>query len=530
MTTPSSFTYYAAVGTQRFKPPFPVEATTDCTITINGVAQTYTLGPSLDGSRKDIILNTPVAAAGPVVFPPTTPIPDAARLGTPESPIAVTGGGGGGTSTVELSDSTGLGQNFFKTPRSEGVPTVTSLSRYFTDDFGGTSLNLNQWDDLNGGLPAVVSGVQPAGVSLPAGGSAPTFAQNAIGTGTSGITYAVAASALTFTMGTTNGSERWLLSRSMFSGSEDILVVLSRSQALAANSFFIGLVEVDPASGVPLLNPNLAQDFTNRGGVEFATSTGASEAILQGVSDSSPSVTSVTGATFSPAAMTTAFETLIQVRAEDIHAQSAAIDSSAAKTSYTLRLSSQVPNDTKVYKLVIRAKNVAAPASSTTFTISRIMVQDHQAMNVSISDAPGGQTGSQGLPVNFAGSLPAGSNAIGAVYVRPTTSGGATPGRILGSATGVLKALAGQVYGWSLLNTAASARFLHIYAKTTAPTVGTDTPVITIPLAANGQTSVVLDCGAAVATGLAWAITTDDAAIPATAGAAGDVVGTVFYA
>lgn len=44
----------------------------------------------------------------------------------------------------------------------------------------------------------------------------------------------------------------------------------------------------------------------------------------------------------------------------------------------------------------------------------------------------------------------------------------------------VIKASAGQIYGFSLYNTNVAARYVKLYNKTTAPTVGTDIPVRTI--------------------------------------------------
>ena len=293
---------------------------------------------------------------------------------------------------TQLKGGAGVSPRFFVDPAGEGITEVTSLRSYFSDDFGGAALDTTtRWDDYNGGLGAVQ---QTSG------------AQAAIGTGTTGITYSVASSALTVTMGTTNAAERWLLSKAMFCGSEDILIILSRSQALAANMIQIGLVEVDPLTGYPILNPNLAADFTNRVTAEFGQTASATIGSLRTVSDSSPAETSV--ALTAPASMTTAFETLLQVRAEDVHALTAVIDTSAAKVNAT-RISSQVPNDTRVYKLLMRFKNVSAPGSSTTVTISRVMVQNHQAVNVAIGEASGSNIGSQGLPVTLVNSIPTGS-------------------------------------------------------------------------------------------------------------------------
>lgn len=310
--------------------------------------------------------------------------------------------------TIQIKDASGVTRNrmtlddllYFTDPAGELVTETTTLRGYFSDDFGGAALDATKWDVFDGGLGAL----DGTGSNKVNGG-----AQAAIGSGTTGITHSVGASALAVAMGTVNGAEKWLLSKTMFCGTEDILLVMQVSQKLAANSIQLGLVEVDPSSGYPILNPNLANDFTNKVLLEIAQTTSTTNCGLRTVADSSPAETNVAGV-LTANMVTAAQETLMQVRAEDVHVQSGTIDSAAAKNGNTLRVSSQVPNDTKVYKLLLRLRNVAAPASSTTFTLYRVLVQDHQAQNVSITEAPGGTTGSQGMAVNIA----AGSNLIGA--------------------------------------------------------------------------------------------------------------------
>lgn len=71
-----------------------------------------------------------------------------------------------------------------------------------------------------------------------------------------------------------------------------------------------------------------------------------------------------------------------------------------------------------------------------------------------------------------------------------------------------VKASAGSVFGVNVSNTGASARFLKLYNKASAPTVGTDVPVLTIPIAASAVGSVTLgSLGLRFTTGIAFAIT-----------------------
>jgi hypothetical protein len=113
---------------------------------------------------------------------------------------------------------------------------------------------------------------------------------------------------------------------------------------------------------------------------------------------------------------------------------------------------------------------------------------------------------------------------------KPVTSGGLSIARLIGATSGVIKASAGQLYTATLTNSNAAIRYLQIYNKATAGTLSTDTPVMTIPLPPNA--SVMIDfsgMGGAFATGISWQFTTDDIAIPTTAGASTDIHGFVTY-
>lgn len=125
------------------------------------------------------------------------------------------------------------------------------------------------------------------------------------------------------------------------------------------------------------------------------------------------------------------------------------------------------------------------------------------------------------------------STAVGLIVAsvpKSVTSGGLTPARVVTGTTGVVKNSAGQLYTLSAYNSNAAVRFLHLYNKASAPTLSTDTPVMTFPLLASGITHVPLsDIGIAFALGIAWAYTTDNVAIPTTAGTTGELTFTAGY-
>lgn len=71
-----------------------------------------------------------------------------------------------------------------------------------------------------------------------------------------------------------------------------------------------------------------------------------------------------------------------------------------------------------------------------------------------------------------------------------------------------VKASAGTVYAVTASNVGAAAAFLKLYNKASAPTVGTDVPVLTIPIAASGVVNLTFGAtGQRFTTGIALAIT-----------------------
>lgn len=122
------------------------------------------------------------------------------------------------------------------------------------------------------------------------------------------------------------------------------------------------------------------------------------------------------------------------------------------------------------------------------------------------------------------------------VSISTATSGGLTIKRTISAASTnatSAKASAGQLYGWSITNTNAAVMYVKLYNKASAPTVGTDTPVITIAVPGStvgGGTNYNSDIGIAFATGIAYATTTGAADSDTAAVAANEVIINLFYA
>lgn len=69
-----------------------------------------------------------------------------------------------------------------------------------------------------------------------------------------------------------------------------------------------------------------------------------------------------------------------------------------------------------------------------------------------------------------------------------TNAGGLTQFSLVSAATTnatVVKATPGRVYGYSITNNNAATRYVKIYNKATAPTIGTDVPLRRIAIPAN---------------------------------------------
>lgn len=122
------------------------------------------------------------------------------------------------------------------------------------------------------------------------------------------------------------------------------------------------------------------------------------------------------------------------------------------------------------------------------------------------------------------------TDAYGRPYVAVAGDGRVTStSRIVSAAADTnatsAKATPGTLYSVKGYNAAAAARYLKFYDKASAPTVGTDTPVLTIYLPAT--TAFVLDwpAGRYFATGIAYGMVTGSADNSAAALTAGDVLG-----
>ena len=124
------------------------------------------------------------------------------------------------------------------------------------------------------------------------------------------------------------------------------------------------------------------------------------------------------------------------------------------------------------------------------------------------------------------------SNDIGVQY-RASSTGGASVAKILTAATTNAtcpKASAGRLLGWTLQNTTAAVKVVHIHDLAVAPTVGTSVPKFSIVLPANGSKETMMEGGMAHATGIAYSITGAIGDLDTTITGVGDVIGALYFA
>jgi hypothetical protein len=138
--------------------------------------------------------------------------------------------------------------------------------------------------------------------------------------------------------------------------------------------------------------------------------------------------------------------------------------------------------------------------------------------------------GISSLPALIASSALAGdfSNAV-----RTIATNAASRFRLVSAASTnatSVKAAAGRVYGWQFSNTTAAYKFVKLYNVATAPTVGTTAITDTIAIPPNDSITWSTPIGVHYATGIALAVTGAAGDADATAVAANDVIGQLFYA
>jgi len=128
--------------------------------------------------------------------------------------------------------------------------------------------------------------------------------------------------------------------------------------------------------------------------------------------------------------------------------------------------------------------------------------------------------------------LAAGTNIIGYFGLAPRTSGGLSTYKLISAGTTnaqSVKGSAGQLYGWYISSSAVKTRYIKFYNKASAPTVGSDTPVLTLGIPGGGAANIEYTNGIDFTTGIAIAMTVNAADADSNAITANDITINLLY-
>lgn len=146
---------------------------------------------------------------------------------------------------------------------------------------------------------------------------------------------------------------------------------------------------------------------------------------------------------------------------------------------------------TELY-LQIRAKNgTTNPASGTTWTIGMVRIEDYIAQQVELTGTRQQSLGAS-LPVSVIGTVPVSGSltTAGTTTNTPVTPTSTFTNSAASTNATLTKGSAGTLWSMLATNNGAAIRYLKLYNKATLPTVGTDIPVLTIPIPIGGMVQV----------------------------------------
>lgn len=334
---------------------------------------------------------------------------------------------------------------------------------------------------------------------------------------------------LNIASGTTINSETILQTRGSFLLPSKLAVGLSMSQRIANTEVYVelvgvnaaGVVETDSTFASPNVNNALNAvgfkfDSTNANNAIYTTrGFGTSELVSAPLGFSNTAATG-TGPNFLAQSI---FE--ISADIEEVFYAGRSIDSHNTQLNAVKR-TQNTPDPTKRYKVRLRVKNLGtAPASSTDVRFHFVRVLDSARLTVDFSKLVGRSGLADALPVAISGNPVI--NTFPSVPTVTTINSAATTNATAVSGT------AATLTGLYATNIGATAAFVKLYNKATAPTVGTDVPVaiIVVPAAVSGIPGVaqfnIGPNGYRFATGVGLAITGAMADTDTTAVAAGQV-------
>jgi hypothetical protein len=347
---------------------------------------------------------------------------------------------------------------------------------------------------------------------------------------------------LKMTSGTTADAETIIRSKVAFCGPVKLAFSLTSSQSIANSECHIEMVEVDPVTGALITDTSVftAPTFNNaRNGFGMVfdgvsqnnakikvRGQGVSEyvSVAASIGTNARIATGVTPNFQAPVIV----ELLMQTELASMNVRAA---DSPAVAIVGLTRTSYVPNTDRFYCIQIRVKNLAtAPASNTDWRIHFVRLLDATRLSVDFGMIGGSEAALLAPPVRVISTVS--TPITGTVTASVTPPAPVTPYFLNSAATTNAALIITGTSGLTSLyatNTGASAAFVKLYNKATAPVVGTDIPemVIPIPAAVAGLPGVAAPnigfIGMRFALGLGIAITGGAADTDTSAVAAGQV-------
>lgn len=361
----------------------------------------------------------------------------------------------------------------------DGMLKVKSVQKKFRDSFSTGSLNPAKWVSSTG----------------------------------TGGTINVAAGSLTMGSGTTANDTSYVLGTEIFTIPFRLSIGVVLSQRIVNQSFYVEAVSIDPATGLPdgLHSVGLLFDGTTATQAKYSVQNGGLTPLVSAAS------------TFPTSASNGVFE--IEPYADEAWFHGGTLDANTGRAN-SYRRHQQIPDPNALYKVRLRWVNGATPpASNTNAVVQYISVQDYAELTAEITAGRGQTTAGQALGVAVV-SMPT-TAVSGTVTANQGTAANPTTSTINSAATTnatSVKNAAGNLYSITASNVNAATRFLKIYNKASAPTVGTDVPVLVIPIPTNSVQNIEFGTyGLRLGTGIALAITGAATDADTTAVAAGDV-------
>jgi hypothetical protein len=328
----------------------------------------------------------------------------------------------------------------------------------------------------------------------------PSLWESTLGSGT--ITKG--AGTLTLGSGTTANNTTSLLSQQSFHLPTKVAIGLSISQRITNQTFFVELVSIDPQTEVPngLDNAGFVFDGTNAFQAKHQVTTGGLS-VNQSALSAYPS-------TASPAKL---FE--IEASADEVwfHGSNGLDQTTNRANSYRLQLKSPDPN--ALYKLRLRWLNGAtAPASNTNALVTYISVGEYEELVTEMRNGRGNAVA---------------GNAMSVIETYSATSGPLLFTSVAAAAA-VIKGSAGRIFGISMYNTTGAIRYARFYNKATTPMIGTDMPVMVLPIGASSGSNLFLtSAGRSFGLGIGIAVTTDATLLGSTVAGVNDVLASIDY-